>query len=118
MFTGTPPNKPLVLKALAWGLFALNKRGELVRQLLTHRTCDRNRIVGYSATGLQKLLLLSDQIRLDAGCCRHRGIFFATIFYVKLSARLLSSFRFNFGNKKPCCGEASRVPKADCRTVP
>jgi hypothetical protein len=26
VFTGTPPTKPLVLKALAWNLFALNKR--------------------------------------------------------------------------------------------
>ena len=53
VFTGTPPTKPLVYETLAWDLFALNKGGGMGGQRLTHHTGGRNRIVGYSATGLQ-----------------------------------------------------------------
>ena len=44
---------------------------------LTHLTCDRNRIIGYSSTGLQNPVV-SDQTRLDVGCRRRRG-FFVTV---------------------------------------
>ena len=53
VFTGTPPTKPLVHENLGWDLFALNKGGGMGGQRLTHRTGGRNRMVGYSATGLQ-----------------------------------------------------------------
>ena len=50
--TGTPPTKPLVFENLEWGLVRSEQTRARGGERLTHRAGGRNRIVGYSATGL------------------------------------------------------------------
>jgi hypothetical protein len=66
-------------------------------------------MVGYSATGLQYScceVTKSASMLVAAGI----GAFFCHDY---LSYRFIgmSFLSVNLGNKKPCCGEASRVPK-------
>jgi len=77
--SGTPPAKPweCKLKMLCGWICSLEQREGARRcggLLLTDLTCGRNHMTGYSDL-TPKLSLLSDQIRLDAGYSRHRGIF-------------------------------------------